>query len=552
MIKSIIVLNLLSLFNIITLNQILNGVFYIGSSIYDDYNLMSIDSSLYLRTLKAYGDLNNYYFRLNHLNSNIYFIESIISNKRLALADKTILKFIEKNDTEYITSSYWNLIKLKNDQYLIQNNETKNFLESGIDDIKCITDITNKKNISSNFKFIITKLYEEPELDEESLSRIEEEPIDVVIKYIDLSDKKLNRTGIPQITKDEDNGELRYSVRSIFENIPWFRKIIIVMPNDKVKYFKSPKEIKERIVYIKDKDVIGFDTASNPAFHFRLWNLSRFNVSENIILMDDDYFIGKPIKKSDFFYYDKKKKKVFPNIVSVDFRKLNKKYVYEGYERVFANRDKIDPHTTRGWKLHTLSCFKFLFDCFKEPLIDAGFTHNAIPLNILDVKEIFDLIQERYIYADKLLNSKVRSVYDIQFQTFYMAYALNIKKRKAKAIPRSFIELKKLRKKSELNVELFVINTSGDNNYSVNDFDKMRFMLEEKFRNPTKYEILQFKNNIINIKSIVFVVIINAIVYILIIFILKLHNINIKFKFSNFRKISNSDEISHLNNDSNK
>ena len=74
------------------------------------------------------------------------------------------------------------------------------------------------------------------------------------------------------------------------------------MPNDKVKYFKSPKEIKERIVYVKDKDVIGFDTASNPAFHFRLWNLSQFNVSENIILMDDDYFIGKPVKKSDFFY----------------------------------------------------------------------------------------------------------------------------------------------------------------------------------------------------------------------------------------------------------
>ena len=42
MIKSIIVLNLLSLFNITTSNQILKGVFYIGSSIYDDYNLMSI------------------------------------------------------------------------------------------------------------------------------------------------------------------------------------------------------------------------------------------------------------------------------------------------------------------------------------------------------------------------------------------------------------------------------------------------------------------------------------------------------------------------------
>ena len=549
MIKSIVLLSLI--FNIISSNQILNGVFFISSSTIGYYKIMEIDSSLYLRPLRSYGDLNNYYFRLNHLNSNIYFVESISLNKRLVLSNKTNLKFIEKNDTIYINTSYWNLIKIKKDQYLIQNKETKNFLESRIDNLECTKDISNKKNISSSFKFILTKLYEEPEIDEDSLTKIEEEPIDVVIKYIDLSDKKLNRTGIPQITKDEDNGELRYSVRSIFENIPWFRKIIIVMPNDKVKYFKSPKEIKERIVYIKDKDVIGFDTASNPAFHFRLWNLSKFHVSENIILMDDDYFIGKPIKKSDFFYYDKKKKKVFPNIVSVDFRKLNKKYVYDEYEQVFAGKDKIDPHTSNGWKLHTLACFKFLLDCFKEPLIDAGFTHNAIPLNIFDVKEIFDLIKERYIYADKMLYSKKRSVYDIQFQTFYMAYALNIKKRKANSIPRSFIDLKKLRKKSELNIELFVINTSGENNYSVNDFDNMKNILEEKYRNPTKYEILEFNYNIINIKSIIFVIIIDLIVFILIIFILKLYNINIKFKFSNLRKISNSDENNNLNNDDN-
>ena len=112
---------------------------------------------------------------------------------------------------------------------------------------------------------------------------IDEEPVDVVIKYIDLSDKTLNREGIHQILKDEDHEELRYSVRSIFENIPWFRKIFIVMPNEKVKYFKPIEEIKDRIVYIKDKDVIGFDTASNRAFLFRLWNMTQFNVSDNIL-----------------------------------------------------------------------------------------------------------------------------------------------------------------------------------------------------------------------------------------------------------------------------
>ena len=35
--------------------------------------------------------------------------------------------------------------------------------------------------------------------------------------------------------------------------------------------------------------------------------------------MDDDYFIGKPLKKSDFFYYDENEKKVFPLIINTSF-----------------------------------------------------------------------------------------------------------------------------------------------------------------------------------------------------------------------------------------
>ena len=226
------------------------------------------------------------------------------------------LEFFRKIDTQIMDNFYWKIIKINVNEYLIQNNKTKTFLERQNKTVICIEDLTdliqNKQyqNISSNFKFKLVKLYEESETKPDHMKFIDKEPVDVVIKYIDLTDKTLNRTGIHQIFKDEDHGELRYSVRSVFENIPWFRKIFIIMPNDKVKYFKPKEEIKDRIVYIKDKDVIGFDTASNLCFHLNLWNLKKFNVSDNIILMDDDYFIGKPIAKSDFFYYDEKQGKV--------------------------------------------------------------------------------------------------------------------------------------------------------------------------------------------------------------------------------------------------
>ena len=77
----------------------------------------------------------------------------------------------------------------------------------------------------------------------ESVAIIDKEPIDVLIKYIDLSDPNLKREGIKQIQKDEDNEELRYSVRSILKYIPWVRKIFILMPNEKVRFFKNYSEI---------------------------------------------------------------------------------------------------------------------------------------------------------------------------------------------------------------------------------------------------------------------------------------------------------------------
>ena len=130
---------------------------------------------------------------------------------------------------------------------------------------KSLIDITNNNTIQLNdvqnyFKFSFFKLYEEVEIKDEHIKLIDAEPVDVVIKYIDLTDTTLNREGIVQKKKDVDNEELKYSVRSILENIPWIRKIFILMPNEKVKYFKEPEEIKDKIVYVKDKDVLGFDS----------------------------------------------------------------------------------------------------------------------------------------------------------------------------------------------------------------------------------------------------------------------------------------------------
>ena len=60
------------------------------------------------------------------------------------------------------------------------------------------------------------------------------ELIDVLIKYVDLTDKDLKRN-LPQIEKDIENGEIKNNTRSILQNIPWINEIYIVVPNIKSK-----------------------------------------------------------------------------------------------------------------------------------------------------------------------------------------------------------------------------------------------------------------------------------------------------------------------------
>ena len=40
------------------------------------------------------------------------------------------------------------------------------------------------------------------------------------------------------------------------------------MPNEKIDFLKYEEEIKNKIVFIKDSTLLGFDSSSPPAFHW--------------------------------------------------------------------------------------------------------------------------------------------------------------------------------------------------------------------------------------------------------------------------------------------
>ena len=476
------------------------GVYRIDS-LFNHYSLT--DENYCLQCFDGRDKISQMYKFIKTENSTFY-IEVKKNGKRLGVNKiGHVLTVYSLKDKNYKNTMEWNIIKIDENQYLIQNTENLKFMEINNNFIQCINDLPfpyeeYKSEINNTYKFSFFKLFDEVEITEEQEKRIQKEPIDVVIKYIDLTDETLNRTGIKQIQKDLDNEELRYSVRSILQNIPWVRKIFIVMPNDKVKYFKPYKEIKDKIVYVKDKDILGFDSANIYAFTFNLFKLEKFGLSKNFIYMDDDFFIGKELNKSNFFYYEENEKKVVPSLLNVEFGELYRDKTLEHYENIFVTKDNIGTQSFLAWALSLYSTEKFFLDYYKDmTLINPTPSHNAISYNIQDLKEIYELVINNYEYANDFLNSIERHILTLQTQHFVDLYALNIKKRKVHSISFNVIPMN-LIKLAYLNKELFAINTGGDRFYTREEYKNQKEIMEIRFPNATPYEIIEDNFNNIN------------------------------------------------------
>ena len=496
--------------------QNLNNISYINN------NELSIKSAIYtIRNSdgKLNLDYKNSIFFQNEkksLKKNYQLIKYIDNNEKeeyfyirnqdddsYLTADKNKINFISKEKGH---SSLWKMIpKIKESNqliYYIQNKKYNGFWELTKDGNFFLSNKTNISSLNSDNEFIFNELYKE--IEKKNSNLLEKEPIDVYIKYIDLSDKNLNRTGINQIKKDEDNQELKYSVRSILKNIPWIRKIFILMPNEKIKFFKPIEEINERIVYIKDKDLLGFDSANNNVFAMNLHKMKKFGMSENFIFMDDDYFIGQPLNKGDFFYEDNGK--ILPALITSDYYEMDEEYLEERLKTNLEKRRNIDPHSSLGFFIQQTRALLFAYKIFGKDnirhgkkLIEPAFTHNAIPIKMSDIEEIHDYVIHKYEYGKATLTSLVRSNFDLQMQVLYMAYVKNKYDRKVNRISAGFYDLTHVGKIKNHWNKLFVINNSNKV-YTPNIYKFERDILNQIFPEKTKYELEE--NEIVNQRDI--------------------------------------------------
>ena len=419
------------------------------------------------------------FFRIyNDLDNSFYLIESVKSNKLLFYDKNRISSITKVNKSE--DKYFWSFINNKS-SVIIKNKKGCYIKIASKYKLTCVVSFEEAS------KFNLIKIYEEASHTKEDMKLIEKEPIDILIKYIDLKDPNLKRNGIHQIDKDIDNEELRYSIRSILQNIPWIRKIFILMPNEKVRYFKEPDEIKEKIVYVKDKDLIGFDSSSSLVFQFRYWKMKEFNISDNFLALDDDCFIGKPLNKSDFFYVQNNT--VLPLIINSHLDVYKKSIVQRNkyYCKRIIKRSHLE-QTNNDFKYSKYLTYLFIMNIFKKKrIVVPKFTHNAIPINVNEMREIYNLI-EKSEYNKTTLYSKYRHIKSLQFQTLYISFTFIKYQKKVHNIPYKYIKFKNSFY-SRFNYPLFCINTNA---YQNSEISKKLFIvtMEKLFPMKSPYELI--------------------------------------------------------------
>ena len=272
------------------------------------------------------------------------------------------------------------------------------------------------------------------------------------------------------------------------KNIPWIRKIFILMPNEKVRFFKDYNLINDKIVYVKDKDLLGYDSSNCNAFIYRYWQMKKFGISDNIIIMDDDFFIRNRLEKKYFFYV--KNDKVVPFITTSNFVKLEQENIKKNCE-IYKEKAKTSKEEQNGdiFLYVKFLTYEFLFDIFNESrnnsLYVPFYTHNAIPINLNDAKEVYDLVyRSKYKYGT--LDCLYRYYEFIHFQILIAGYTFLKYKRKVNHISHRYVYLNNSIT-GNYRISLFCIN-KGAGYYPFLQSYKARIVMEYLFPTPSPFE----------------------------------------------------------------
>lgn len=129
-------------------------------------------------------------------------------------------------------------------------------------------------------------------------------PIDIVYTWAGENNNINN-------TRESYHNELQFSLRSVFEYMPWFNKIYIIIntPVEKNKPSWFNEKYKDKIVLLDQKDIFPKEKhyllpcKDSNIIESYLCNIP--NLEEHFIYMNDDFIINSDVSWDTFYYYDK-------------------------------------------------------------------------------------------------------------------------------------------------------------------------------------------------------------------------------------------------------
>lgn len=164
-------------------------------------------------------------------------------------------------------------------------------------------------------------------------------PIDFVVTWVDDSDsnwqnekRRYEREELDDksISRFRDTGLFKYWFRSIEKYTPWVNHVFLVT-NGQIPNFLDINNPK--ITIINHRDLM--PQSSLPTFNSNAIevNIDKIpNLSEHFVIFNDDMFVNKPLKESDFFS---------KNGLPKDTAGLNQIMPHENFDHIIANNITI-------------------------------------------------------------------------------------------------------------------------------------------------------------------------------------------------------------------
>jgi len=275
----------------------------------------------------------------------------------------------------------------------------KNVKQQLLDEAQLIIDREPKfyDKVDKNVDFIEMEFYMQYAKDVESGKRKDElEPewqwakdISIVYTWINgtedaLLERKAKYNGGVKKADQRDRciDELRYSLRSVYKNLPWHKgKIFFVTPGQTPYWLDTSNP---RIVIVDQEDILpkydGNGNEVNPTFNsFAIeWFLDRVpGVSEQFIQLNDEYFFRRPTHPSFFFYgggegYKYSEKIKESRNEDTDKNKNKNKNGNRYYKRNLNSNDEVNEEDDDNYYVHGLKIDKDIRELVARELKDSS------------------------------------------------------------------------------------------------------------------------------------------------------------------------------------